>query len=357
MLAVDLWGALLDLLILLVAALALGALCERLRQSAILGYLLAGTLLGPHALNVISEGQEVKVLAEMGVALLLFTIGLEFSWRRLRRMGATALGGGTLQIVLTALPAVAVATLLRLDVRAAIAIGVIVALSSTACVMRVLLARAELDSIHGRHALGILLLQDLAVVPLVVLVTVLGGVGTSGEAVWALVKMVGVAVALVAAFYVLFNHVVPRVFGMQTMQRNRELPILLAIVTGLGSAWAAHELGSSPAVGAFVAGLLLGGSPFAAQIRADIASLRTVLMTLFFSAIGMLGDLQWIAQHWMAVAGLVAAIVLGKSAVVWVVLRSFRQTHRHALHTGLCLAQVGEFSFVLAVVAHTGGVL
>ncbi|MHC4828243.1 MAG: cation:proton antiporter domain-containing protein, partial [Planctomycetota bacterium] len=233
----------------------------------------------------------------------------------------------------------------------------IVALSSTACVVRVLVARAELDSISGRHALGILLVQDLAVVPLVILVTVLGRGDTSWQMAAALLRTVGLALLLVAAFFVLFNYVVPRLFGTLTMQRNRELPVLLAVVVGLGSAWAAHRIGSSPAVGAFVAGLLLAETPFARQIRADIASLRTLLMTLFFSSIGMLGDPGWVAGNWAALSAVVAAIVIGKPLVIWVLLRAFGRTHRHALGTGMCLGQVGEFSFVLAAVAFGSGIM
>jgi len=137
---------------------------------------------------------------------------------------------------------------------------------------------------------------------------------------------------------------------LPTLQRNRDLPILLAIVTGLGSSWAAHKLGLSPALGAFVAGMLLAGSPFATQIRGDIASIRTLLVTLFFSSIGMLGDPAWFVQHLPAVLTLVVAIVAGKALVIWIVLHRFRLTHTNALAAGICLGQVGEFSFVLAAV-------
>jgi CPA2 family monovalent cation:H+ antiporter-2 len=351
------WGTLFDLLVLLGAALLLGALCERLRQNAILGYLLAGMLLGPNALNVISSGAQVRALAELGVALLLFTIGLEFSWRRLRRMGTVALGGGALQVIVTATAVTGGVMLFGVPPRTAAAIGSVIALSSTACVVRVLVARAELDSIRGRNALGILLVQDLAVVPLVILVTVLGRGDTPWQMAAALLRTIGLAGLLVAGFFVLFNYVVPRLFGSQTMQQNRELPVLLAVVVGLGSAWAAHMIGTSPAVGAFVAGLLLAETPFARQIRADISSLRTLLMTLFFSSIGMLGDPGWVTGHWVALSTVVVAIVIGKPLVIWVLLRAFGQTHRHALGTGMCLGQVGEFSFVLAAVARASGIL
>ena len=348
---VDLWASLVDVIILLLAALVLGAVCERFKQSAILGYLLAGTLLGPNALNWISNEKEVEALAELGVALLLFTIGLEFSWGRLRRLGSTALKGGSLQVIITLGLATGAAMVMGLGMRPAIVIGAVIALSSTAGVLRVLVARAEMESVRGRHALGILLLQDLAVVPLVVLVSVLSGEGNAGQMAGSIAVMVLLAAALFSGFYLLSNYVAPPLLGSRMMQHNRELPVLLAIVLGLGSAWAAHKLNLSPAFGAFVAGMLLGESPFATQIRVDISSLRTVLLTLFFSSIGMLGDPLWMVQHLLAVVALVTAIVVGKVVIVWFVLRLLHQTHLIAIGTGLCLAQVGEFSFVLAAAA------
>ncbi len=347
----DLWSVLFDILVLLLTAMVLGAICERLRQSAILGYLAAGTLVGPNALQFINNSTEVSGLAELGVAMLLFTIGLEFSWQRLRGLGLAALAGGTAQVVVTMSLTAAVSMFFGFSVPLALTIGAIVTLSSTAVVLRLLVARAEIESVHGRHALGILLMQDIAVVPLVLMVTVLSdgegsltqiGVDVATTLLWACILFFGL--------YLLFNRLVPRVLHFQSLQRNREIPILLAMVTGLGSTWASHKLGLSPALGAFVAGMLLAESPFATQIRADVASIRTLLVTLFFSSIGMLGDPTWFLHHLPAVLSLVLAVVIGKSLVVWLVLHRFRVPHIHALAAGLCLGQVGEFSFVLAAV-------
>jgi len=346
----DFWNVLFDILILLLAALVLGVVCERLRQSPILGYLVAGTLLGPNALQLVSSADEVSALAELGVALLLFTIGLEFSWRRLRRLGAAAFGGGTAQIIITMGLGAATALIFGMSSRTAVAIGAIVALSSTAVVLRLLVSRAEIESNHGRHALGILLMQDVAIVPLVLLVTVLGGQGSLQQVGVDVFKTLGGACVLVIVLYLLFNRVVPHVLHLESLQRNRDLPILLTIVTGLGSAWGSHQLDLSPALGAFVAGMLLAESPFATQIRADIASIRTLLVTLFFSSIGMLVDPVWFVQHLPAVLALVLAIVAGKAGIIWLILRLFRLTHTNALAAGICLGQVGEFSFMLAAV-------
>ncbi len=350
----DLWTALLDILILLLTALVLGALCERLKQSAILGYLLAGTLLGPNALDWMPNNLAVSTIAELGVALLLFTIGLEFSWRRLRNIGPIALGGGTLQVLLTGVLSAVACLMFGLGGHASIVVGSAIALSSTACVLRLLVNRAEIDSIHGRNAVGILLLQDIAVVPLVLVVTVLGGRGSGVHIVLELCRTVGMAALLGVMLYLLLNFIVPRLLRAKEAARNRELPILLAIVAAVGSAWVSHKLGLSPVFGAFIAGMLLAASPFATQIRADVAPLRTLFVTLFFSSIGMLSNPAWILEHWAMVAATVAAIVFGKAAIVSAVAILFRSLPVHAIATGICLAQVGEFSFVLAEVARQG---
>jgi len=353
---VDVWTALVDVLILLAAAMLLGGLCERLKQSAILGYLLAGTLLGPNALDLMPNHKAVAAIAELGVALLLFSIGLEFSWRRLRSIGPIAFGGGTVQVLLTGTATAGVCLALGLSSRAAVAMGAIIALSSTACVLRLLVNRAEIDAVHGRSALGILLLQDIAVVPLVLAVTALGSEG-SGSAVqfaWEMGRAVGVAALLAIVLFVLLNYVVPLLLRTQEAARNRDLPILLAIVTAVGAAYASHKLGLAAELGAFIAGMLLAESPFATQIRADIASVKTLFVTLFFSAIGMLSNPAWVLEHWALVAAVVAAIVFGKAVVTSGVARLFRCSPGHAVATGVCLAQVGEFSFVLAEVARRG---
>ena len=351
-----LWTALLDVLILLLAALLLGALCERLKQSAILGYLLAGTLLGPNALDLMPNHKAVATIAELGVALLLFTIGLEFSWRRLRVIGPIALGGGTVQVLLTGALATGVCVMLGLGGRPALAVGAMIALSSTACVLRLLVSRTEIDGVYGRNALGILLLQDIAVVPLVLVVTALGGEGPGSvlQIGWDLGRAAGVAALLGVVLFLLLNYVVPLLLRAKEAAHNRDLPILLAIVTAVGAAWVSHMLGLSPALGAFIAGLLLAESPFATQIRADIGPLRTLFVTLFFASIGMLCNPAWVLEHWAMVAAVVAAIVFGKAVVISAVALLFRSSAGHAVATGVCLAQVGEFSFVLAEVARHG---
>jgi CPA2 family monovalent cation:H+ antiporter-2 len=353
----DLWTALLDILILLAAAIVLGGLCEFFRLSPLLGYLLAGTLLGPNALDLLPSHEAVTAIAELGVALLLFTIGLEFSWRRLRDIGPVALGGGTLQVVLTAAITAGICLVIGLGPRTSVAFGAVIALSSTAAVLRLLATRAEIDSVHGRYAVGILLLQDIAVVPLVLLIAVLSSGGPIAEVRWSITRSVGLAAVLVAALHVLLSYALPILLRARTAERVGDLPILLAVVTAVGAAWLSHELGFSPVLGAFVAGMLLAESPFATQIRADIIPFRTLFVTLFFSSIGMLSNPAWVAEHWLLLAGVVTLIVIGKSVVTTGVVRVFGVPIGLSLAIGIVLAQVGEFSLVIAALARQGGLI
>jgi CPA2 family monovalent cation:H+ antiporter-2 len=353
----ELWTSLLDILILLGAAMLLGGLCERIKQSPLVGYLLAGVLLGPNALNVLPSYESVYTIAELGVALLLFTIGLEFSWRRLLSVGRVAAGGGTLQVLITGILATLLCRLAGVDIRAAIALGAMVAMSSTAAVVRVLASRAEIDTVHGRNALGILLLQDMALVPLALLVAALSVGGGVLQVGWAMLRAVGLASVLAAALFLVVSYALPRLLSTQTAVRNRDFSILLAIVTAAGASWLSHALGFSPVLGAFVAGMVLAESPFATQIRADIVPLQTLFVTLFFSSIGMFSNPAWVAEHWAVLAGAVAVIVFGKTVVTAVAVRLVGGQPGQALATGVVLAQIGEFSLVLAVVARDGGVI
>ncbi len=353
----DAWLWLLDILILLGSALLLGMLAEMLRQSAIVGYLLAGMIVGPNALGLVAGGDEVHFIAELGVTLLLFSIGLEFSFRRLMKIGPITYVGGTAQVVLTTLVGYALAAALGFEFRQALALGMMMALSSTASVIRLLIDTTRLDSPFGRNALGILLLQDMAVVPLVILTLALGGDSTPAESLAMLGRTLVLSALTFGAFLLLFNVLVPRLLNLDSLARNRDLPVLLAVVLALGAAWAAHSVGLSPSFGAFLAGLLLAESPFAAQIRSDVAPLRTLLVTLFFAAVGMLVNPGWVAANPLPVVLTAALIVLLKPAVIHLITRLLGYSTGTSLATGLCLAQVGEFSFVLATIAIGAGVI
>jgi len=348
----DIWFLLGEVLMLLGMAFTMGALAQRLRQSPIVGYLLAGMIIGP----ILFNRDAMFGVAELGVALLLFSIGLEFSFNRLKSMGAKVLTLGLLQI-LTTIVIFCVGLMLVYAFTQSLVLGAIAALSSTAVVLRVLVDRVEIDSVQGRYALGILLLQDMAVVPMVLLVTILSPQSNVNSILMPLIKILAAAAVMVVVFYLIFFKLMPFIFQTKEIATNRELFVLLVIVIALGSTWMAHMIKLSPALGAFLAGMLLGESPFATQIRADIGSIRTMFVTLFFTSIGMLAEPSWMINHIMIVASGLGVVFVGKLIIIYILCRLFKISNRHALATGITLAQVGEFSFVLANIARAGGVL
>jgi CPA2 family monovalent cation:H+ antiporter-2 len=342
------WEFLVRLLLLLALAVVLGTVAERLKQSAIVGYLLAGAIVGPHGMGWVARGEVVDVIAEIGVAMLLFTVGLEFSIKRLLAMGRTVLLGGTLQVVVVALATAGVAMGFGVGARGAAVIGLIVAMGSTACVIRLLADRMAIESPWGRGAVGILLLQDAAVLPATLLAGALASGGGVGEVLLGMGKTVGVLVLMVGVFFLVFNVIVPKALRLQQYTGNRELPILLAAIAGLGSATVAHGLGVSPAIGAFVAGVLLAESVYSVQIRSDIQPLKTIMLTLFFGSIGMLSNPAWAAQNAPLLLGVTLAVLVGKTALTAALLRMIGAGTPVALAAALALAEVGEFGFVLA---------
>lgn len=353
----ELWGLLADIVFLLTACLIGGGLASRIGQSPLVGYLLAGMLVGgPGSLGIVGSQHEIEAIAELGVALLLFGLGLEFSVQRLKGLGGKPLFAGVVQISVTLVAGAAIGWAFGLPLTSAIAVGAMVTLSSTAVVLRILMERGEIEMPHGRNSLGVLLTQDIAVVPLAVLMTVLGGDGTLAEVFYDVGKLVLMAAGLAVVLYVL-TKLAMLTLGTLTLQRNRELTVIFAVAIGLGSAAAAHWAGISPALGAFIAGMLLGSSAFATQIRADVSTLRVLLLTLFFGSAGMVADPFWILSHlhWVAVAAV--ALTIGKLLITTAIFLALRQSMRVAAATGLSLAQIGEFAFVLGAIGRTSGVV
>ncbi|MEM6364646.1 MAG: cation:proton antiporter, partial [Planctomycetota bacterium] len=353
----ELWNLLADIVVLLTACLVGGGLLSRLGQSPLVGYLLGGMVIGgPGSLGLIQSQSEIEAIAELGVSLLLFSLGLEFSVDRLKGLGSQPLLGGIIQIVATLACVALAAWCWGQPAQTSLGLGAMMALSSTAVVLRILMERGEIEMPHGRNSLGVLLTQDMAVVPLAVLMTVLGGSGTAmgvlADVGWLTLMAIGLALAL----WVL-TRVAVQTLGTLTLRRNRELTVLFASAIGLGSAWSAHAVGISPALGAFIAGMLLGSSAFATQIRADVATLRVLLLTLFFGAAGMVADPLWIVSHFPWVAGATIAVTIGKFLIVAIIFLMLRQSLRVATATGIALAQVGEFAFVLGSIGRNSGVI
>ena len=348
----DLWYFLMEIFMLLGIAFLLGSIAQRFRQSNIIGYLLAGAILGPLFLNA----RAVANTAEIGVSLLLFSIGLEFSFQRLRQLGKMALGGGGVQVLATIALVFSIAGWFT-SWQEALTLGSLTALSSTAIVLRILVDRSEIDSVRGRTSLGILLLQDIAIVPLVIMVTLLAPEGNQGSIGIQLLKLAAASAGLALVLYLLLYHLIPKMLYAKGVFPNRELTVLLAVSIALGSSWFSHKLGISPALGAFVAGIILGESPFAAQLNADIGSLRIIMVTLFFTSIGMLAKPAWIITHLHLILLGMGAVFIIKVMVTFVACRLFGLNSRYALASAITLGQVGEFSFVLTAAAKRLGLI
>ena len=333
------------MLLLLGLATLMSFLMRRLSQSTVVGYLLTGLVAGPYGLRMISNVATVEHLAEIGVALLLFTVGLEFSLERLSRMKQIALGGGSLQLGITVLLTMAVLLPAGLKAGDALFWGFLVAVSSTAIVMKVLEERTEIETLPGRISLGILLFQDLCVVPMMALVPVLAARQSAQTlgVLAALGKSLVVVVVIVASARYLFPRILRAVAGV----RSREVFVIATLFFTLGTAWGASQLGLSLALGAFIAGVVISESEYAHQAMAAIIPFRDSFSSLFFVAIGMLIRVPYAVAHAPMVLGVTAAILVGKVLAGGAAVRIMGFPMRLAAVTGLAVAQVGEFSFVL----------
>jgi CPA2 family monovalent cation:H+ antiporter-2 len=344
-----------DLLVVLVAAIAGGVLARWLRLPVILGYLAGGVAVGPFGLGLVHDTETIDSLANIGVVLLLFAIGLEFSLKELLKLGKVAIFGGIAQIALTAGVGFALGRAVGLTLVGAVFFGFIIALSSTMVVLKLLMDRGEIDTTHGRIMLGILLVQDLSVVPMMVAMPAIGG---EAGALWA---SLGIALAKAAGFIalmlVLGVWVMPWFLGKVAGQRSRELFLLTVVVVCLAAAFGTYYFGLSAAFGAFAAGLLISQSGFARQAFADILPLRDTFAALFFVSLGMLANLHFIEQNLSTVAIVVVIIIAVKFFICSLITRLFGYGHKTVLMVGTGLIQVGEFSFVLAMMGVGMGLL
>jgi CPA2 family monovalent cation:H+ antiporter-2 len=343
-----------ELVAILAAAVVVVLVLARLRLPTIAGFIVAGALVGPGALGWVSDGHQVETLAEIGVVLLLFTIGLEFSLGELRRTFRPVAVGGGLQVGLTALATVAVATRLGMAWPSALCYGFIVSLSSTAIVLRALAERGETDAPHGRIVVGALLFQDLCVVPMMLVAPLLAG---RGGGLAELPLALGKAVVVVAATLALARLVVPRALHAVARTRRRDLFILGVLLICSGIAWLTSALGLSLPLGAFLAGVVLADSEYGQQALSDVLPLRDLLSSVFFVSMGMLLDFGVVAAAPLEIAALCAAILVGKALLAALAGLAMRFPLRVALLAGIGLAQVGEFSFVLARQAGALGLL
>jgi monovalent cation:H+ antiporter-2, CPA2 family len=334
-----------QLLMLLASSVLVVLLFRRLRLPPILGYLAVGMLLGPYALNF-TTGGVAPILAELGVVFLVFTLGLEFSLPRMIAMRREAFLVGGLQVVLTTGAFAVVLWALKVPPLTAVMIGGALAMSSTAIVIRQLGEQAELNRTHSRIAIGILLFQDLAFVPLLALESALAG-SNGDRGTWEVVESIlqaAVALALVLTF---LRWLVRPLFHEIGRARSTELFTLATLMVAVGAAWATHAVGLSLALGGFLAGMLLAETEYRHQLETVIRPFRDVLIGLFFITIGTMLDLQLLIRQWWVVLLLLVVLQLAKVIVITIVARLATDQSRKALRAGVVMAQGGEFGFAL----------
>lgn len=345
----------LNLVLVLAAALVGGMVAQRLGLPPILGYLLAGVALSPHTIGPVGDIDQVQVAADLGVALLMFTLGVRFSFRELAELRQVAVLGGAGQILLTMALGLPLAIPLGLGVQGGLYLGAIIAMSSTMLALKLLESRGEAGSLQGRIAVSLSLVQDLSVVPLVI---ILPTFGNETQGIWSdLGLAVAKAAGLLLATYFLGTRIIPWLLFRIAALPVRELFRLAIFLLALGMSLGSLQAGLSLAFGAFLAGLVVSESEFSYQALAEVLPLRDIFATAFFVAMGMLIDPRvFLEEPWLIIA-IAAAAVVGKFLIISGIIVAFRYPLVIGLGTGLALAQMGEFSFVLANIGVNEGII
>ncbi len=344
-----------ELTLIAVLGVVVTAVLARLKLPTVAGLLAAGALAGPYGLGLVREVHAIEQLAEVGVVLLLFTIGLEFSLARLRHIFKRVAFGGLVQVLATIGAGAGVALAFGEPPARAVLIGFVLALSSTAIVMRALSDRGELDAPHGRFIVGTLIFQDLCVVPMVLLVPVLASHGAAVEAFGTIGLALAKAAGVVAGALLVARFVVPRLLRFIVASRSRELFLLAVLAICVGTALLTSLVGLSLALGAFLGGMVVADTEFQHRALGDIIPLRDAFVSVFFLSLGMLFDGRLLLTEPLLLAGLVAAFVLGKGALATAAAVVMRFPARAAWLAGIGLAQFSEFGYVLLRLAEKSG--
>ncbi len=346
---------LLSVLLLLAGAVLAVVAVRTLRLPALFGYVLVGVVLGPNALGWVKPSHQTETLAEFGIVFLMFTLGLEFSLPRLRAMRGLVFGVGGLQVFITSFLVLLAGLTLGLDWRSGLVLGGALAMSSTAMVGKLLVERNELETLHGKLVMGVLLFQDLAVVPLLILIPSLkgGGADLASELGIAVLKG-GVALALIIG---VGQQVTRSWFHLVARKQSEELFMLNVLLTTLALAAATAAAGLSAALGAFLAGMLISETEYRYQVEADIRPFRDVLLGLFFITVGMHLNVLGVLADWQEVLGLTLLLMAVKAALAMLAARTASADRMAVMRTGVYLAQAGEFALVLLSLAEEAGVL
>ncbi|WP_297768217.1 monovalent cation:proton antiporter family protein [uncultured Alcanivorax sp.] len=334
------------IVVLLGTAVAAVVLFRRLGMPPILAYLLCGLAAGPFGFGWVSNTEGIQHLAEFGIVFLLFTLGLEFSIPRLMTLRRIVFGAGPLQVALTGLAVFAIMRLLGFDYTPSLITACALSLSSTAIVIRDLISRGSVNTGYGRTSTGILLFQDLAAVIMLVMLPIL--TQENSGPMWSVASLtLGKSLLLFAGIYVIGRWVLPRMLEETGRARSDEVFVMTALLLALLAAWVTHWLGLSMALGAFLAGMMLGESHFRHQIEADLRPFRDLLLGLFFISVGMLVDPNLFADQWHWIILAAAALMLFKGVLIFTLLRLLKERSDTAMRSGLILSQAGEFGFVL----------
>ncbi|QQS32703.1 MAG: cation:proton antiporter [Acidobacteriota bacterium] len=344
-----------DLLIILLASVPVAFICVRLKLPLIAGFMVAGMAIGPYGLGLIKDTSAIEVLAEIGVMLLLFTIGLEFSPTRLKEMRRNVLIGGGLQVTITIAAVTLIAFLLGRAWNQALFFGFLIALSSTAIVLKSYVERNEVDSPHGRVSIGILIFQDLSILVMLLLIPLIGNAGemTLAEALKQLAISVVAMAAIVVASWFLIQPLLSKIVSL----RSPEVFLLTVVFLLMAFSWATSHFGMSLALGAFIAGVVIANSDYSHQSETEVLPFRDVFNSIFFVSIGLLLSLATLFENIGFVAVLVVTLMMMKALIVWMVVRILGNPQRVAVVAALGLAQIGEFSFVLAKAGQGAGLL
>ncbi len=345
---------LVDIILIFATALVCNLIFTKFRQPTIIGYVLSGLIIGPYFLDWV-EYHELEILAELGIILLMFTLGIEFSIDKIKRVKIIALGGGSLQIGLTILVGTGVALYLGWHWYQGIFLGCLIALSSSAIILKLLQEGGELDTLHGRASLGILLFQDLALVPMMIILPALAI--SEGGILVPLALAGGKAVIFLTGALLLGRFLLPRVFFQVARTRNREVFSLLVLTLCLSAAWISNLAGLSLALGAFVAGVVMSDSEYSLRTLSDILPFKDLFLGLFFISVGMLLNPHFVLAHPEILALVVLLILLANFVICTLVVLIFKYPIRVAIFVGAALSQIGEFSFVLAQMGKTTGLI
>lgn len=345
-----------DVLIIFLVAVPFIVLVHRLRLPALIGFLLTGALIGPHGIRWVEDARRIEILAEIGVTLLLFTIGLEFSLAAFTKLKTYVVKGGLLQIAGTVAAGIAVGWAMRWPVQQGVFFGCVIALSSTAVVLSALMNERMHESLPGRIGTGILILQDLAVIPMVALLPSLGP-SESGDFWTHTLLHLGQIAALFALTFVAIRYLAGGILRTISKTRSRELFLITVIVFALGMAWITHQMTLSFALGAFLGGLMVGSTDFQGEALAEVSPFRYCFNSLFFVSIGMLLDFEFLRLHLATIGLLVVLIPTLKWAITTGSLLLLRAPLRISANVGILLGQIGEFSFLLATLGRTANVI